>query len=65
MTGRVRTTTVNGKTYKVWSDTNKRATYAENEAGEVKAIRTSGYITNDLTTRKAIALVFGLTTFKR
>ena len=65
MTGTVRTTTVNGKQYKVWSDFIKRGTFAESESGEVKMISGSGYIHKDLTVRKAIALVFGLDTFRK
>ncbi len=65
MTGTKRTTTVNGQTYTVWADFCKRATIAENEAGEQKTISGSGYIHNDLTVRKAIAAHFGLATFRK
>lgn len=57
--------TVAGKTYKVWSDFIDRATYAENEEGEIKRIHGSGYIHNDLTVRKAISYAFQTGTFKR
>ena len=65
MIGTVRKTTVEGKTYKVWSDFMKRGTYAENEDGEVKALCGSGYMSNDLTVRKAIALVYGHKSFRK
>lgn len=65
MTGTVRTTYVGGKQYKVWSDFIKRATFAENEAGEIKMLRGNGYIHNDLTVRKAIASAFGLSSFRK
>ena len=60
-----RTTTVEGKTYTVWSDFIARATFAENEAGEAKKLCGSGYIHNDLTVRKAIAVAFGHKTFRK
>ena len=65
MKGQIRTTTIAGKQYKVWSDFIARATFAEDESGTIKAISTSGYIHNDLTVRKAIACVFGLSTFRK
>lgn len=65
MKGEIRTTTVAGKQYSVWSDFIARATFAENEDGVVKAIRSGGYIHNDLTVRKAIANSFGLSTFRK
>ena len=65
MTGQIRTTTVEGKTYKVWSDFIAIETFAENENGEIKRIHGNGYINNDLTVRKAIANVFGHKTFKK
>ena len=42
-----------------------RATYAENEDGEVKCLRGSGYLHNDLTIRKEIALRWGLKSFRK
>lgn len=65
MTGQIRTTTVEGRTYKVWSDFIARGTFAENENGEIKKIHGNGYIHNDLTVRKAIAVAFGHETFKK
>ena len=65
MTGTIRTTTVQGRTYKVWSDFIKVATFAENEEGTVMKIRSGGYIKNDLTVRKAIAEVFQLDSFRK
>lgn len=65
MKGTVRTTTVNGKEFKVWGDFIKRGTMAEDENGVVKQISYSGYVSNDLTVRKAIALTFGLPTFRK
>lgn len=65
MTGTIRTTTVQGKTYKFWSDFMKRGTFAEDENGTVKQIASSGYIHKDLTARKAIACVFGLESFRK
>lgn len=65
MASTITTTTVAGKIYKVWSDYIVRATFAENENGEVKAIKRSGYLSNDLAVRKAIASTFGLATFRK
>ena len=65
MTGTIRTTTVGGKAYKVWSDFIARATFAENEDGEVKKLCDSGYIHNDLTVRKAIANAWHLDSFRK
>ena len=65
MKGTVTVHTVEGKTYKVWSDFIMRATYAENEDGEVKMIHSNGYINKDLTVRKAIAIRFGHKTFRK
>lgn len=65
MIGTIRETTVQGKSYKVWSDFIARATFAENEQGEIKKLCESGYISNDLTVRKAIACVYGLDSFRK
>ena len=65
MTTTVRTTTVAGKTYKVWSDFNARGTFAEDENGVVKKIYGSGYIHNDLTVRKHISYAFQTGTFRK
>lgn len=65
MIGTIRTTTVEGKNYKVYADFIKRCTIAEDENGTKKAISASGYIINDLTVRKAIAIHFGHKTFRK
>ena len=57
-------TMVNGMKFKVWNDTT-RATFAESEDGRVEKIHDCGYITADLTIRKAIAMVYGLPTFRK
>lgn len=59
------TTTVNGETYTVWDNYKYRGTFAMNEAGEVKVIKSNGYLSNDLTTRKAIAASFNLKSFRK
>ena len=65
MRGQIHTTTVEGKVYKYWSDFSWRATFAENEDGDVVKIHGNGYIHKDLTARKAIAAAFGHKTFKK
>lgn len=65
MKGQIRVTAVAGKQYKVWSDFIARATFAENENGEVKKLCGSGYIHNDLTVRKAIACAWRLGSFRK
>ena len=66
MKSTIRTTTFNGITFNFYGDIIARATFAVNvETGECKVIRTSGYITNDLTARKAIAVAFDLATFRK
>lgn len=65
MTGTIRTTTIQGKTYTFWSNFNDRCTYAKNEDGETKRISDGGYIHKDLTVRKAIAIHFGLDSFRK
>lgn len=57
--------TVMGKTYKVWSDYIKRGTYAMDENGTEKRICGGGYISKDLSIRKAIANTFGLESFRK
>lgn len=65
MTSLKKFTTVQGIKFTVWSDFIARATFAENtETGEVKAISSSGYVSNDLSIRKAIARRFGLASFR-
>ena len=56
---------VNGKEYKVWSDYRTRKTYAEDDNGEIKAIRSNGYLSNELSIRKAIAIYFRLASFRK
>lgn len=59
-------TTVNGKTYYVVSDSFLRSTKARDIlTGETKTLREGGYLTNNLSIRKAIASAFGLPTFKK
>ena len=58
-------TTVQGQTYTYWADFIRRGMYAQNESGEVREIKGSGYLNNDLTIRKAIAAAFGLTSFRK
>lgn len=65
MTSKPTMHTVAGKQYKVWSDYMKRCTLAEDENGVVKSISGSGYIHNDLTVRKEIALRWNLPTFRK
>lgn len=59
------TTTVQGETYTVWDNYMRRGTFAKNEAGEVKQIKSNGYISNDLNVRKAIANSFNLKSFRK
>jgi hypothetical protein len=61
----IREAQVAGQKFTVWSDFIARATFAENADGVMKAIRTSGYIHNELTVRKAIATAFALPTFRK
>lgn len=66
MTGKVEITTVNGIRFEHWADFIMRGTFAKNtETGEVKQISGSGYISKDLTVRKAIANCFRLPTFRK
>lgn len=60
-----KTVQVNGKTYKVWGDTTYRGTFAEDEHGNVLPIMGSGYLTKELSQRKAIANKFGEETFRK
>ena len=59
------TTTVKGETYVVWTDFMRCGMFAMNEAGETRQIKYSGYISKDLTTRKAIAAAFCLDSFRK
>ena len=54
-----RTVTVNNTEYTVYSDYTRRGTYAVNPAGVEKALRSSGYLSNERGVKKAIKLVFG------
>lgn len=65
MKSNLKTTTVAGKTFTVWSDYMKRGTYAEDENGETRRIAGGNYLVNDLTIRKAIAASFRLHTFRK
>jgi hypothetical protein len=57
---------VQGTEYSVWSDFTKRATYAEQiQTGEIKGISGSGYISNELSVRKAIAKAWMLDSFRK
>lgn len=65
-TGVPQRTSVAGTEYAVWSDFVLRATMAMDMAsGEIRMIKSSGYISNDLTIRKAIARAFNCYTFRR
>ena len=57
--------TVMGKKYRVWVDFMSRATYAQSEDGELKRIYGGGYITKDLTVRKAIHYAFKTESFRK
>lgn len=61
----IRQYTVAGKTYKVFADFVNRGTYAQNEDGITKRIYGGGYITKDLTVRKAISYAFQTGTFRK
>lgn len=65
MKANITSATVQGNKYKVWDDFSMRCTLAENEAGEIKKIREFGYISKDLTIRKAIANCFGHNSFRK
>ena len=60
-----KTVQVNGREYKVWGDTNYKGTFAEDIQGNVLLISGSGYLTNELSQRKAIANIFGESTFRK
>lgn len=65
MKGTIKTTTVCGKTFKVWSDFMAKGTYAEDENGEIKRIAGGSYLRNDLTIRKEIAIRWHLPSFRK
>ena len=57
--------TVAGKNFTVYSDFILRGTLAtDGQTGETKIIKSSGYLSNDLSIRKAIAQIFNLKTFR-
>lgn len=61
-----KTTTVCGKAYRFASDCMARGTFAKcEETGEVRQISFSGYVSKDLSVRKAIAISFDLPTFRK
>ena len=65
MKSNIKTTTVCGKTFTVWSDFIKRGTYASDENGTEKRIAGGTYLSNDLSIRKAISYAFQLPTFRK
>lgn len=66
MISKIYTTSIKGVKYTYWADFIERATYAKNEeTNENKIIKSSGYIKNDLSVRKAIAVVFDLDSFRK
>lgn len=66
MSSKAYTVTVNGEEYEVWSDYIKRGTLARcKKTNGVKVIKRNGYVSNELTVRKAIAAAFGLSTFRK
>ena len=59
------TTQVAGIEFSIFSDFALRGMTAKNNAtGEVRIIKRSGYLTTDLSIRKAVAAAFDLTTFR-
>lgn len=58
-------TTICGKTYIVWANFERRGMFAMDADGEVRMIKANGYISKDLTCRKAIADAFGLESFRK
>ena len=66
MKGSIKNTQVSGLEFEVYSDFIARATFATNkQTGETKKIHGSGYLSNDLSIRKAIACTFQLPTFRK
>ena len=49
-----------GHSFKVWSNFIERATYAENEDGEVMKLSGSGYIKAQATVRRALRIAYSL-----
>ena len=59
-------TQVCGISFTTYDDFIERATFAiDNTTGMTKAIRRNGYLGNDLSIRMAIAITFGLPTFRK
>jgi hypothetical protein len=65
MKSSIRKVTVAGKTFTVWADYIIRGMCAEDERGNIKKICGGGYMSNDLTIRKAIAAAWNLPTFRK
>lgn len=65
MKGKTTIHQVAGRIYEVWSDFIERATFSRDEDGTIKRLCRGGYIHNDLTVRKAIALAYGAPTFRK
>lgn len=66
MKSNIRKATVCGKTFTVYSDFIARGTFATDEVtSETKCIRSSGYLSNELSVRKAIAIAFHLDSFRK
>lgn len=59
-----KTVNVNGNEYKVWSDDTYRGTFAEDKNGKVLPIKQSGYLSKEVSQRKAIANTFGESSFR-
>ena len=53
-----RKVTVDNVEYTVYSDLIARATYAVDPAGQVRALKTGGYIRTDASIKKAVRIVF-------
>lgn len=66
LTGKTEFTTVQGVRFEHFPDFITSATYAVNlETGEMKCIHKCGYLSKDLSVRKAIANVFGFASFRK
>lgn len=59
-----KTVNVNGNEYKVWSDDTYRGTFAEDKNGNVLPIKQNGYLSNEVSQRKAIANTFKESSFR-
>ena len=56
---------VNGRLFMVWSDFRMRATYAQDLGSlSTRTLSRNGYISNELTVRKAIARAYGMNSFR-